>query len=334
MTVVINGFELSDNEPYWWGWTMTAKGAHGHVDPDSRADFFAELATAQAASGELTFLMGADQGSVTRGGRWLYDTATGAVIQAAGGGTWIYGGTGTSMAVELCCFTDGRISLPPEVVASDGTADGPSGANHQVQFGLTVPAAGQGIVVALMSTQSVTSVRWRYQTGPDLYEDLTQLDALTGGPVGAVTTTLYQLWHLANPTPATGTLICEYTGDNRTQEFFALVDTATAPTVAQHLGSGVPPSRATSASGSSLVLDHLITWAPPDGLGFANYTSAQDFTPDAGQTELYEDTRTGSGPDHHGVASSAVGAATMGWTLGPLTSTTEYCHQIIVFPAS
>lgn len=50
MSVILNGFDMTDVEGQWWGWTISGRGATGHVHPDYRDDLAVAIQAAKIAT--------------------------------------------------------------------------------------------------------------------------------------------------------------------------------------------------------------------------------------------------------------------------------------------
>ena len=116
MTVLLNGFDLSDTAD-WWGWSITGPGRmSGHVAVASREDFFTEVAEARASVGPVTWLHGGFGGLTQRRRaigpkqHWMADTSTGVIhVWNSTVPGYTYRGDDDRMALHWCCFSTGEL---------------------------------------------------------------------------------------------------------------------------------------------------------------------------------------------------------------------------------
>jgi hypothetical protein len=144
VSVIIDGFDVSDTDD-WWGWTYTGgKAARGFVEPAARADFFNEIALARMAQhgpGAVKVY------PASRGRSYFYtyerpfvaDTVTGRAwegIRAA----WVYSGDDPAMARVFGCCTGPAVIDPfsEPIVADPGAYDSnTAGGQPFIPSGLT-----------------------------------------------------------------------------------------------------------------------------------------------------------------------------------------------------
>ena len=303
MSVIIDGFDVSDTDD-WWGWTYTGgKAARGFVEPAARADFFNEIALARMAQhgpGAVKVY------PASRGRSYFYtyerpfvaDTVTGRAwegIRAA----WVYSGDDPAMARVFGCCTGPAVIdpfTPPSVAYIGGWRSNGSSA-------IIVPADLTDSLLLVFAKSLHGTLPMTATYGATTLTPISggiKLPAPAGGEFGL------QGFYMLNPPadPAGGGAQLAISPDAyRTYLILQSVDTADPiGDVVEDSGTGTTSGPGTIPGGASTVKVNAV-WAL-QGAGFS------DPTPDASQTEAWSVSNVGNAIESGG----GYGSDTPTWT--------------------